>query len=143
MGETYNARVGKNRVTIRIEEVEAPAAENQPPEQQDAAKPRKKRKNGQQGTAGSDEQLQRAEEMRTSGRKGCKSPRINMAFTPSNYEFVRIISRIRGETLTKYTNWIIEQYRLEHPSVYEDALKLIQQTGGKSNFGNTKNSEKS
>ncbi len=85
---------------------------------------------GQQGTAGPDEQYQRAEEMRTSGRKGCKSPRINMAFTPSNYEFVRIVSRIRGETLTKYMNWIIEQYRKEHPDVYEDALKLIQRTEG-------------
>lgn len=84
------------------------------------------RKPGQQGTAGPEEQRQRAEEMRTSGRKGCHLPRINLAFTPTNYDFVRIVSRIRGESLTAFTNWIIEQYRTEHPDLYKGALELIE-----------------
>ena len=85
---------------------------------------------GQQGTAGPDEQYQRAEEMRTSGRKGCKAPRINMAFTPSNYDFVKVCSRMKGVTLTAYTNWIIEQYRLEHPDLYEGSREWLKKAEG-------------
>ena len=84
------------------------------------------RQPGQQGTAGPEEQRQRAEEMKTSGRKGCHLPRINLAFTPTNHEFVRIVSRIRGESLTAFVNWVLEQYRLEHPDLYKGALELIE-----------------
>ena len=83
------------------------------------------RKPGQQGTAGPDEQRQRAEEMKTSGRKGCHMPRINLAFTPTNYQYVRIVSKLRGESLTAFVNWVMEQYRLEHPELYRGVLDLI------------------
>lgn len=66
------------------------------------------KKNGQQATASKEEQEKRAAELRTQGRKGCKAPRINMAFTPVNYEFLKRESKKNGETITQFANRIIE-----------------------------------
>lgn len=70
---------------------------------------------------------QRAEEMRTQGRAGAKLPRINMAFTPANHEFVKIMSRVTGRNMTSFTNYVIEQYRKEHPELFEQAKAIIAQ----------------
>lgn len=86
-----------------------------------------KKRYGQQGTADLMEQLERAEQMRTSGRKGCHAPRINLAFTPSNYDFVRVTSCLKGMSLTQYVNYLIEQYRAEHSGLYEKAKDLIRE----------------
>ena len=45
----------------------------------------------------------------TQGRKGKRLPRINMAFTLENYEFLRVHSRINGLTMTEYVNSLIEK----------------------------------
>ena len=82
-------------------------------------------KKGQQGTASPQEAAKRAAELRTQGRKGCKAVRINMAFTPDNYEFIRIMARISGQTLTEFTNTVITKYREEHPEIYEQAKAII------------------
>lgn len=50
---------------------------------------------------------------RTQGRKGRKLPRINMAFTPENYEFLRAHSRMNGLTMTEYVNSLIKKDRQE------------------------------
>lgn len=80
---------------------------------------------GQQGTATIEEQKERIDAGRTMGRKGCKMPRINMAFTGSNYDFLKTMSRLKGVPLSTYVNNIITQYREEHPGLYEKALELI------------------
>lgn len=80
---------------------------------------------GQQGTASPQEQLERAEKMRTMGRKGCKAVRINMAFTPSNYSFIRVMARATGRTMTEFTNVIIQAYRNEHPEFMEQAKHFL------------------
>ena len=80
---------------------------------------------GQQGTASLQEKADRAAELRTQGRKGCKAPRINMAFTPENHQFIKTISRISGYTMTEFTNIVIERYRTEHPELYEKAKDII------------------
>ena len=81
-------------------------------------------KKGQQATASPEEQAERAEALKTQGRKGCKATRINMAFTPENHDFIKTMAKIRGETMTEYTNYLIEQYRTEHGENYAKVLEI-------------------
>lgn len=71
--------------------------------------------------ASPEEAAERAAEMKTQGRKGCKATRINMAFTPANHDFIKTMSRVCGYTMTEFTNIVIERYRMEHPEIYEQA----------------------
>ncbi len=80
---------------------------------------------GQQGTASPQEVQERREQMKTQGRKGCKAIRINMAFTPSNHEFIKVLARATGHTMTDFTNIIIEAYRKEHPELMEQANTFL------------------
>lgn len=82
---------------------------------------------GQQGTASTQEAAKRASEMKTQGRKGCRAVRINMAFSPENYEFIRIMARISGQNLTEFTNHVITKYREEHPEIFNQAKAIIEQ----------------
>ena len=43
----------------------------------------------------------------TQGRKGQKHPRINMAFPADNLEFLQLVSRIDGVSITEYVNRLI------------------------------------
>lgn len=49
--------------------------------------------------------------IRTQGRKGKKKPRINMAFEPHLYEFIRVEAERQDISLTQFVNEIIEFYR--------------------------------
>ena len=80
---------------------------------------------GQQGTAGPEEVAERKEALKTQGRKGCKATRINMAFTPENHEFIKVMARLTGKTMTEFANLAIERYRTEHPELYEKAKAII------------------
>ena len=82
---------------------------------------------GQQGKASPQEAAQRAEELRTQGRKDCKATRINMAFSPSNHEFVRIMARATGRTMTETVNLILTKYQEEHPELMEKAQDFLQE----------------
>lgn len=82
---------------------------------------------GQQGTASPQEATERAAELRTQGRKGCKAVRINMAFTPDNHQFIKVMAKITGKTMTEFTNYVVEQYRTEHPELYAKAKEIIDQ----------------
>ena len=82
---------------------------------------------GQQGTASPQEAAERAAELKTQGRKGCKAIRINMAFTPENHEFIKVMATISGKTMTEFANLVIEQYRTEHPEIFEQAKAIIDQ----------------
>ncbi len=73
-----------------------------------------------------EELAERSSEMRTQGRAGAKLPRVNMALTPENYDFVKVVGAIRGMSMTHYVNWIIEQYRTTHPDIYERAKALVE-----------------
>lgn len=53
---------------------------------------------------------------KTQGRKGKALPRINMAFYPGNYEYIKLISRIEGVSMTRYVNDLIEKDRLKNKS---------------------------
>ena len=80
---------------------------------------------GQQGTASPQEQLERSNALRTQGRKGCRATRINMAFTHDNHEFIKVVSRGVGMTMTEFTNFVISRYRAEHPETYEQMQAWI------------------
>jgi hypothetical protein len=82
---------------------------------------------GQQGTASPQEAQERAAELRTQGHKGCKATRINMAFTPENHEFIKVMARLTGKTMTEFANLVVERYRNEHPELYEQAKAIIDQ----------------
>ena len=54
------------------------------------------------------------EKLRTTGLKGVKLPRINLAFSPTNYDFVQTMARVRGESMTDFINFIMNEAREKH-----------------------------
>lgn len=82
---------------------------------------------GQQGTASPQEAQERAATLKTQGRKGCKAIRINMAFTPENHEYIKVMAKVTGKTMTEFANLAIERYRTEHPELYAQAKAIIDQ----------------
>ncbi len=64
------------------------------------------------------------ETLNTAGRKGVKLPRINMAFTPANYKFLKIMAQVRGQNLTEFLNDIIKEAREIHADIYEKAIEF-------------------
>lgn len=86
---------------------------------QEIAKERKPRKE-----YNAQEAAEIAESMLTSGRKGVKLPRINMAFSPSNYDYVVTMSRVRGENLTQFLNKVIAEHREAHEEIYQKAIEF-------------------
>lgn len=68
---------------------------------------------------------QQAQEMRqagtTQGRKGCKAVRINMAFSPEIHEYIKVMARVRGESVTDFTNYVFRQSMEENAELYEKA----------------------
>ena len=63
----------------------------------------------------------------TQGRKGEKLPRINMAFSSQNLEYLRVMAGIRGISITKYVNNLIERDREQNGETFEAAKKLTSQ----------------
>ena len=83
-------------------------------------------KKGQQGTASPQEVTERQEALQTQGRKGAKAIRINMAFTPSNHEFIKVMAKATGRSMTEFANDVITAYRSEHPEFMEQANSFLQ-----------------
>lgn len=71
-----------------------------------------------------EERLQFMEELRTSGRKGIKLERINMAFQPTVYEYIQIMSRVTGMSKTGFVNFALKQHMEEHAELYNQALEF-------------------
>ena len=69
---------------------------------------------------------ERMQAMKTQGRKGLKLPRINMAFTPDNYNYLKVMSRARGETLTEFCNFVLTQSLNVNRDLYEEAQVLVE-----------------
>lgn len=70
-----------------------------------------------------------AQEILESGRNarglgGVKMPRINMAFTPQNHDFIITLARMRGETYTDFVNRMVDLYREKYKAQYEAAKAL-------------------
>lgn len=61
---------------------------------------------------------------RTQGRAGCKAQRINMAFLPEVHNFIRTMSKVRGESVTAFVNSVLLKAMEDNKEVYEQALKF-------------------
>ena len=62
--------------------------------------------------------------MKTAGRKGLRLPRINMAFAPELYDYIKTMSKVSGMTLTEFVNTVLNQYMNDHREQYEKALEF-------------------
>ena len=70
---------------------------------------------------------ERQESLRTQGKKGAKAQRFNMAFTPSNLDFIRILAKLKGQTMTQFVNEIIDREREAQADLYKQ-LKALSDT---------------
>jgi len=68
--------------------------------------------------------LDRLEAMMTQGKKGMKAMRMNMAFSPSNTDYVRVMSGIKGMTMTQFINSVLDADREKNGKVYRMAKEL-------------------
>lgn len=70
----------------------------------------------------------KAQEMReagtTQGRKGCKAVRINMAFSPEVHTYIKTMARVRGESVTDFTNYVFKQSMKDNAELYEKAKEF-------------------
>ena len=88
----------------------------------------RKQGNKEHPTVSAQEAQERQAQGRTQGAKGAKMPRINLASTLDNYEFIKRFARFRGENMTDFANHIIEAYRTEHQKEFEEMQKFISKT---------------
>jgi hypothetical protein len=70
------------------------------------------------------EAMEALNNLQTSGRKGVKLPRINLAFTPDNYKFIKIMAQVRGQNLTEFVNDILREARENHAETYQKAIEF-------------------
>lgn len=54
-----------------------------------------------------------------------KMMRLNMAFTPSNTEFIRVMSRLNGQSMTRYINSVMDGERERKAEVYQKAKDFL------------------
>lgn len=66
------------------------------------------------------------EALRTQGKRGVKAQRINMAFTPSNLDYMRVMAGLKGVSMTQFVNDIIAREREQNSEAYEAAKKLTE-----------------
>lgn len=73
---------------------------------------------------------QEAQELReagkTQGRKGVKATRINMAFSPTVHDYIRTMARVRGESVTEFTEAVFKQHMEANAETYEKAKAFIE-----------------
>lgn len=69
--------------------------------------------------------IERQEALKTQGKKGAKAQRFNMAFTPSNLDFIRIMSKINGQTMTQFVNEIIDREREAQSETYQQVKSFL------------------
>lgn len=62
----------------------------------------------------------------TQGRKGQKRQRINMAFDDENIEYLRLMSRFEGVSMTQYVNDLLDEDR----KINDDKVKKIEKFFG-------------
>lgn len=62
--------------------------------------------------------------MQTAGHKGVKLPRINLAFAPDLYDYIKTMSKMTGQTYTEFINKIMREYMDAHSEQYKKAVEL-------------------
>lgn len=64
------------------------------------------------------------QDMRTAGHKGVKLPRINLAFSPEVYDYVKTMSKAAGLTYTEFINRILLDHKAKHIDTYQQAVDI-------------------
>lgn len=60
----------------------------------------------------------------TRGRKGASLPRINMAFSPEVYDYLRIMSRGLGMTYTDFVNHVLKDHMEKNQAAYKEIIDM-------------------
>lgn len=60
----------------------------------------------------------------TQGRKGAKLPRINMAFSTQSLDYLRVMAALKGVSITRYVNDLVEQDMARNAEAYDAAKHL-------------------
>ena len=79
---------------------------------------------GAHPTASPEEAKKRAKEGNTRGVKGAKMPTINMRFKADNFEYLQVMSGLKGISVTAFCNEIIEQHREKNAATFAQAQEL-------------------
>lgn len=61
------------------------------------------------------------EQHKTQGRKGVRAVRFNMAFDPDIHEYITTMAKVRGQTVTQFTNYVFRLSMEQNKEVYEQA----------------------
>lgn len=94
----------------------------EPQEAQETAGTQEERK--ERRTYSEQEAAKYLRDMKTSGRKGLKLPRVNLAFAPDIYDYIQTMSRVTGMNMTDFTNYVVRQYMEEHRDLYKKAIEF-------------------
>ena len=84
------------------------------------------RKKFEHRTPSEAEREARINSMRTKGAKGCRLPRMNLALTEDNFQFVRSVGGAAGLTNSEFINSVLDEYKKNHPEAVELSAKLRQ-----------------
>lgn len=109
--------------TNRVYEQIAEATQETPETQEKVQKQRKRYKDRKEYTEEEAEAF--INSFKTSGRKGLKLPRINLALSPENREYVQTMARVRGESYTEFINWLIKSHKDENLEIYKKAHEFL------------------
>lgn len=118
MGEKDFSGIDAGRMYNAIQEATAEPAQ----EVQEAQEAKRQYKPRREYTE--QEKQQYMQQGKTTGRKGLKMPRINLAFAPDIYEYIQIMSRVTGQSMTDYVNTILRQYMEDHQDIYKKAVEF-------------------
>lgn len=72
------------------------------------------------------EKIAAAEARKTAGRKGYKMQRLNISLTPSEFDYVRIMSRITGKSQTRFIGDLISREAERNADAYRKAKEIIE-----------------
>lgn len=89
---------------------------------QEAPKAQEKRKARKTYTA--QEAAEFSNSLKTTGRKGVHLPRINLAFSPEIYDYVRTMSRASGLTYTEFIDKILRDHKEAHADTYQNIVDI-------------------
>ena len=114
--------VDTGRVYSAIEESLAEQAQ-EPQQAQETQEPQRVLVKGTNYTAEEIRELREAGT--TTGRKGVKMIRVNMAFTPTVHDYIRTMAKVRGQTITQFTNHVFKKSMIENAELYEKAQEFL------------------
>lgn len=123
MTEKDFAGMDTSRIYDTIREATAEPVEipdTLPPEEAEKLLPKKKHRR----TYSEQETADLMSQFRTSGHKGVKLPRINLAFAPDTYEYIQTMAQVRGQSMTTFVDHIVRKSMEDNKEIYLKALEF-------------------